>query len=188
MRHAFLKRTLLVLCATTAALSYTGGTLAQVGVLNPNPTMPSESRVLGGYGSSGGGMGIGRGPVPPGEAREENPADAMLKGIEGTNYGRYRGHAVFPQGAANGARSARNRSRPARAAAPPVARRNESAASPTGGRPENRWRYRVSQDRWWYLMDGGRWSYFNGSRWVPYRPERHDVSSARRVRTSQQLP
>jgi hypothetical protein len=39
----------------------------------------------------------------------------------------------------------------------------------TTGRPENRWRYRFFRGRWWYWTPDNRWSYFNGSRWTPYR-------------------
>lgn len=174
MRCSFsLRRTLFTLCAATAALNQAKGTLGQIGVLNPNPTMPADvSRGLGGYGASSGGIGIGRGPVPPGQAREENPADAMLKSIEGTNYGRYRGRALYSPDSSKGARPAPRgqRRRPAEAAR---ARRGSSTAiAPNGGRPENRWRYRLFQGRWFYRMEAGRWSYFDGRRWVPYQGSR----------------
>jgi hypothetical protein len=44
-----------------------------------------------------------------------------------------------------------------------------SPAAPTSGQAENRWRYRFSQGRWWYWKPDHQWSYFDGSRWVPYR-------------------
>ncbi|HVA44938.1 MAG TPA: hypothetical protein VNH11_01005 [Pirellulales bacterium] len=47
------------------------------------------------------------------------------------------------------------------------ARRAEERA-PTGGAPENRSRYRLSNGRWWYRTPDNRWSYFDGSRWRPY--------------------
>lgn len=38
------------------------------------------------------------------------------------------------------------------------------------GQPENRWRYRYSNGRWWYWTAGNQWSYFDGNRWTAYRP------------------
>lgn len=45
------------------------------------------------------------------------------------------------------------------------------------GAPENRWRYRFSNGRWWYLTPERRWSYYDGSRWRPYTA---NTSSVRR--------
>jgi hypothetical protein len=36
------------------------------------------------------------------------------------------------------------------------------------GLPENSWRYRQSQGRWWYWSDKNSWSFFNGDIWVPF--------------------
>lgn len=36
------------------------------------------------------------------------------------------------------------------------------------GRPENHWRYRFRNGRWWYWTVDDNWSYFNGDAWVPY--------------------
>jgi hypothetical protein len=180
MRSTFsLNKFMAAACAAIAVLSQVEGALAQVGVLNPNPTMPGDVPIgSGAYGNSSGGIGIGRGPIPPGQSGEKNPAEAMLKSLEGTNYGRYTGRAIYTPGEANAASSSPRRPRQSPAAA---ARGESVAVSPLGGRPENRWRYRLSQGRWWYKMDGGRWSYFDGNRWVPYRPAA-GVSSARRSR------
>lgn len=186
MRSTFLPRRLLVaLCAAATMLFQADDTLAQVGVLNPNPTMPSDVPLgSGAYGSSGG-IGIGRGPTPPGPGREKNPAKTMLKSLEGTNYGRYRGRVLYSPDSANSAGSAPVQSDPSSAEAPRAARRGQLVVTmPAGGRPENRWRYQFSQGRWWYEMDGGRWSYFNGSRWVPYQQTRRGVSSARNLRAA----
>lgn len=183
-----LKRMLILLFAATTALSDAGGALGQVGVLNPNPTMPGDA-TLGGGGSrgSGGGIGIGRGPTPPGQEGEKNPAETMLRGIDGTNYGRYTGRALYTPGDTSAEQPAPQRSRSPTAAASPSPQPSGTAVSPAGGRPENRWRYRLSQGRWWYRMDGGRWSYFDGRRWVPYQRgpyQRGNVPSARGQRTS----
>ncbi|HEX7447469.1 MAG TPA: hypothetical protein VF306_07985 [Pirellulales bacterium] len=52
-----------------------------------------------------------------------------------------------------------------RAAFAAVSSRRQAAPS---GRPENNWRYRNENGRWWYWSSDNRWSYFNGSRWTPY--------------------
>lgn len=39
------------------------------------------------------------------------------------------------------------------------------------GRPENSWRYRLWDGRWWYWTAENSWSYFTGDTWVPYTPE-----------------
>lgn len=54
----------------------------------------------------------------------------------------------------------------------------DSAANvgPTSGRPENRWRYRFFEGRWWYWTADNQWSFFNGNRWAPYRPAGDYVS------------
>lgn len=36
------------------------------------------------------------------------------------------------------------------------------------GRPENDWRYRLRNGRWWFWTVDDNWSYFNGDTWVPY--------------------
>jgi hypothetical protein len=68
---------------------------AQVETIDPNPTMPRD---VGGRltyrGHSGGGVRLGR-ETP----REENPAETLLRSIDGTNYGRATGHSIFPGGA-----------------------------------------------------------------------------------------
>ncbi|HVA47021.1 MAG TPA: hypothetical protein VNH11_11700 [Pirellulales bacterium] len=165
MRRSFLQRRMLaVLFATSAALCPAGLALAQVESLDPNPTMPYDmSRENGTYRSSRGGIGLGRGPSVPGQAREENPAETLLRDIEGTNYGRYTGRAIFPQGV-------EGRKQPAARREAPAGGVSRAAAAPSGGRPENRWRYRFFQGRWWYWTSDHQWSYFNGVRWTPYRP------------------
>ncbi|HQU45208.1 MAG TPA: hypothetical protein PK867_20505 [Pirellulales bacterium] len=147
------RRTSFAILAACAFLGPTGLSLAQVETIDPNPTMPYDmSREIGTYGSSRGGMGLGRGPSVPGQAREENPAETLLRDIEGTNYGRYTGRAIFSPRESQGTQRVEGRS--------------GAAAVPSGGRPENRWRYRYFQGRWWYWTDDHRWSYFNGRRWV----------------------
>jgi hypothetical protein len=37
---------------------------------------------------------------------------------------------------------------------------------PLGGQPENRWRYRYTNGRWWYWTRENRWSYFDGRQWI----------------------
>jgi hypothetical protein len=109
----------------------------------------------------------------------------MLKSLEGTNYGRYRGRVLYSPDSANSANSVPRQSGPLSVETPRSARRTQSvAAMPAGGRPENRWRYQFSQGRWWYEMDGGRWSYFNGSRWVPYQPDQSELSARKSVSRS----
>ncbi|HVA47994.1 MAG TPA: hypothetical protein VNH11_16615 [Pirellulales bacterium] len=44
-----------------------------------------------------------------------------------------------------------------------------SAATPPG-RPENQWRYRLHNGRWWYWTKDDAWSYYTGDTWVPYMP------------------
>jgi hypothetical protein len=65
----------------------------QVETIDPNPTMPRD---IGGRltyrGFSGGGIRLGR--TTP---RDENPAETLLKSIDGTNYGRATGHSIFSQ-------------------------------------------------------------------------------------------
>jgi hypothetical protein len=46
-----------------------------------------------------------------------------------------------------------------------------SQAAPQG-KPENEWRYRQHDGRWWYWTADENWSYFNGDIWVPYSSER----------------
>lgn len=63
---------------------------AQVETIDPNPTMPRD---VGGrltYRSHSGGGRLGRAAKG-----EENPAETLLKSIDGTNYGRSTGHSVF---------------------------------------------------------------------------------------------
>lgn len=50
------------------------------------------------------------------------------------------------------------------------------------GKPENEWRYRLHDGRWWYWTVDESWSYFNGDIWVPYSPERdRELSRAPRL-------
>jgi hypothetical protein len=67
---------------------------AQVESIEPNPTQPFDIDTDFGYGPTNGGARFGRGPARPGQPREENPAETLLRGIEGTNYGRYTGHPL----------------------------------------------------------------------------------------------
>ncbi|HET6880390.1 MAG TPA: hypothetical protein VFI31_09560 [Pirellulales bacterium] len=129
------------ICAMAMTLSCIGTALAQVESIEPNPTQPFDIDTDFGYGPTGRGARFGRGPARPGQPREENPAETMLRDIEGTNYGHYSGRAIAGY---------------------------RGATAPRGGRPENRWRYRFHRGRWWYWTPGGRWSYFNGRRWIPY--------------------
>jgi hypothetical protein len=47
------------------------------------------------------------------------------------------------------------------------------------GHPENEWRYRLYDGRWWYWTTDETWSYFNGDIWVPYTPQSaHELSRA----------
>ena len=54
-----------------------------------------------------------------------------------------------------------------------------------GGRPENRWRYRYANGRWWYWTAENRWSHFDGRQWVaargasPYRDQPVDPALLR---------
>lgn len=127
--------------ATCVALSWLGMARAQVETIEPNPTQPYDIDTDFGYGPSGGGARFGRGVARPGQPREPNPAETMLRDIEGTNYGRYTGRAIAGY---------------------------RTAAAPIGGQPENRWRYRFHHGRWWYLLPDKHWSYFDGQRWKPY--------------------
>lgn len=68
---------------------------AQVESIEPNPTQPVDIDTDFPYGSKRGGAHLGRGVARPGQAREPNPAETMLRDIEGTNYGRHRGHALI---------------------------------------------------------------------------------------------
>ncbi|HET6880623.1 MAG TPA: hypothetical protein VFI31_10735 [Pirellulales bacterium] len=43
---------------------------------------------------------------------------------------------------------------------------------PPEGRPENQWRYRLYDDRWWYWTTDNTWSFYNGDIWVPYSADR----------------
>jgi hypothetical protein len=40
--------------------------------------------------------------------------------------------------------------------------------TPPTGRPENAWRYRLYNGRWWYWSKDKTWEYFTGDVWVPY--------------------
>ncbi|HEX5470835.1 MAG TPA: hypothetical protein VFW73_03060 [Lacipirellulaceae bacterium] len=111
--------------------------LAQVETIEPNPTQPYDIDLDFPYNSGYGGARIGRQRARPGQPRDENPAETMLRDIEGSNYGHYTGRALF--------------------------------ATPRGGRPENRWRYRLYRGRWWYWTPQRRWAYFDGRHWMPYR-------------------
>ncbi|HEV3344028.1 MAG TPA: hypothetical protein VG125_26880 [Pirellulales bacterium] len=80
-------------------LANCGVGFGQTGSLNPNPLLPS------GVGSGtdvdpvprgGGRIGIGRG-VGPGGTLDANPADILLKDINGTNNGRRTGSYIFKQ-------------------------------------------------------------------------------------------
>lgn len=135
-------RLVYAMLATCVALSWIGMAGAQVENIEPNPTQPYDIDTDFGYGPSSGGAHLGRGAARPGQPREPNPAETMLRDIEGTNYGRYTGRAIA------GYRGA--------------------AAAPISGQPENRWRYRFHRGRWWYRLPNGGWSYFDGRRWRLY--------------------
>ncbi|MGH7140249.1 MAG: hypothetical protein ACREHD_31305, partial [Pirellulales bacterium] len=36
------------------------------------------------------------------------------------------------------------------------------------GKPQNQWRYRLHDGRWWFWTVDESWSFFNGDIWVPY--------------------
>jgi hypothetical protein len=52
----------------------------------------------------------------------------------------------------------------------PAPKTNRMASVATVGQPENRWRYRYSNGRWWYWTRDNQWSYFDGNRWTAHRP------------------
>lgn len=83
---------------TLAILADCGVGFGQTGSLNPNPLQPSGvgSRAGSDIGITrgGGGTGMGRGVGPTGSL-DENPADTLLKDINGTNYGRRTGSYMF---------------------------------------------------------------------------------------------
>lgn len=62
-----------------------------------NPLLPagvgSGTEYSGGYYGGGAGIGRGKGPVP--EGGDANPAETLLRQMEGTNYGHHTGHAYF---------------------------------------------------------------------------------------------
>lgn len=68
--------------------------LAQVETIEPNPTQPYDIDTDFGYGPTTGDAHFGRGPARPGQPLDENPAETMLREIEGTNYGHYTGHVL----------------------------------------------------------------------------------------------
>jgi hypothetical protein len=68
---------------------------AQVETIEPNPTQPFDIDTDFPYSSKHGGARFGRGPTRPGQPREQNPAETMLREIEGTNYGHHTGHALL---------------------------------------------------------------------------------------------
>jgi hypothetical protein len=76
-----------------------GVSFGQTGSLNPNPLQPSGigSRAGSDIGITrgAGGTGIGRGIGPGNGALDENPADTLLKEINGTNNSRRTGSNLF---------------------------------------------------------------------------------------------
>lgn len=56
-------------------------------------------------------------------------------------------------------------------AGPHVFSWGQVSPNPPTGRPENRWRYRLYNGRWWYWANDRSWSFFNGDAWVPYTQE-----------------
>ena len=94
MRHTADQFQLLgAILAAATALCGARAALGQVEILEPNPTQPYDIDTDFSYGPSGGAK-FGRAPSKPGQPRDENPAETLLRGMEGTNYGRYTGHAV----------------------------------------------------------------------------------------------
>lgn len=81
-----------LLLATTISLPRR--TQAQVESIDPNPTMPFDMSRDFGYGRSNSGGRFGRDPARPGQPRGVNPAETLLKDMEGTNYGRYSGRVM----------------------------------------------------------------------------------------------
>jgi hypothetical protein len=76
-----------------------GVSFGQTGSLNPNPLQPSGVGSRAGsdidISRGGGGPGMGRGVGPGTGYLDENPADTLLKDINGTNYGRRTGSNLF---------------------------------------------------------------------------------------------
>lgn len=76
-----------------------GLTYAQTGTINPNPLQPSGVGSASDVDMSRGGLysgrGIGRGVGPTGPALDENPADTLLKEINGSNNSRRTGRYIF---------------------------------------------------------------------------------------------
>ena len=76
-----------------------GLAFAQTGTINPNPLQPSGVGSASDVDMSRGGLysgrGIGRGVGPTGPALDENPADTLLKEINGSNNSRRTGRYIF---------------------------------------------------------------------------------------------
>lgn len=88
-----LSRISVAMLAVGSMLLVAGVCLAQ-----SNPLLPAgvgSGSDLSSWYSHGGtpGLGRGKGPVPQGG--DANPAETLLRHMEGTNYGRYTGHAYF---------------------------------------------------------------------------------------------
>lgn len=78
---------LLFFCATVAQ--------AQVDIIYPNPALPRDvGGSLNGRSFSDSGFYLGRA-----NPRDPNPAETLLKSMDGTNYGRVTGHSLFPRSA-----------------------------------------------------------------------------------------
>ncbi|HVX12471.1 MAG TPA: hypothetical protein VHC22_14925 [Pirellulales bacterium] len=169
----------LAVLAAFLGLARAGVASAQTGSIDPNPTMPFDpaSELQRHDGASGSGARFGRGTGgQAGAAAEENPAETMLREIDGTNYGRHRGHAITPNPSQNAQRVTAKRAQRDNAPTPPPSRKvGTVAVGPIGGRPENRWRYHLYRGRWWYQLDGNRWSYYDGTNWQTY----HSAAASR---------
>ena len=61
----------------------------------------------------------------------------------------------------------------------PAALFAEPASKPRG-EPENAWRYKHYNGRWWYWMPDDQWAFFNGRQWVTFSPESIGSSLANR--------
>lgn len=126
-------RLVLTILATCATLGWTSMAVGQVELIEPNTTQPFDIDTDFPYSPSGGNVRFGRGPARPGQPRDENPAETLLRDIEGTNYGHHTGRALF---------------------AAPVGGRPENIWRYHYYR--GRWWYWTPQRRWAFF-DGRRW-------------------------------
>jgi hypothetical protein len=98
MKHWTSIRLMAAALLTAATICHPGLLLGQVETIDPNPTMPRD---VGGrlnyYSRGSGGAWLGRATGSP--ETDPNPAETLLRSIEGTHYGRYTGHSIFADNA-----------------------------------------------------------------------------------------